>query len=361
MVYLIMKIFRSIILICLALGIFLFYQCNSTLSNPTTQKPKHKGAHLFGFMDTTNLKPLVDNNYNWITLVSFGDQKDFDSPAMVYYRGDSLEMARRDSAWASQINIAHDAGFKVFFKPHLWISEPRQNKWRSDIFPSNENNWELWKESYREFILYYATIAEKNKVEMFCIGVEFSRLAVEKTDFWRSLIKEVRTVFTGKLTYAANWYEEYEKIEFWDELDFIGVQAYFPLVKIENPSVEQVAEGWNNYLPALSRVSKKFKKKILFTEMGYKSTTDSAIEPWLWLEKLKAENITHSNETQANCYQAFFNMVWGNEWFAGVHVWQLRSMRLDRKSNPLSPNFSPQGKPAEEVIARGFEDDRVIE
>jgi len=214
-----------------------------------------------------------------MTFVVFGDQKDHDSPTMRFYRGDSLEMLRRDSVWKSEIGIAHAAGFKVFLKPHIWIYEPFQNKWRSDIFPNNEENWVLWKNSYREFIHYYARLAEENKVELYSIGVEFSRLAMEKPVFWRGLIKEVRSIYSGKLTYAANWYEAYEKINFWDDLDYIGVQAYFPLVKHKNPSVEAISLGWEKYLPTLSKIAKQFNKKILFTEIGYKSTTDSAIEP----------------------------------------------------------------------------------
>jgi hypothetical protein len=30
---------------------------------------KHKGAHIFGIHDTTNLQSFIDDNFEWITLV----------------------------------------------------------------------------------------------------------------------------------------------------------------------------------------------------------------------------------------------------------------------------------------------------
>ncbi|MFT4666950.1 MAG: hypothetical protein ACI9XB_003918, partial [Gammaproteobacteria bacterium] len=94
------------------------------LQNPGSLQNKQKGAHVFGSLDSMNLQPFVQNNFNWITLVPYGDQKNHDSPTINYYRGDSLRMARRDSAWTSQIDLAHSYGFKIFLKPHIWLHDP---------------------------------------------------------------------------------------------------------------------------------------------------------------------------------------------------------------------------------------------
>jgi len=45
---------------------------------------------------------------------------------------------------------------------------------------------------------------------------------------WRALIAEVRTVYAGPLSYAAN-FDEVGQVGFWDALDAIGVNAYYPL------------------------------------------------------------------------------------------------------------------------------------
>lgn len=189
---------------------------------------------------------------------------------------------------------------------------------------------------------------------MYCIGVEFSRLSTEKPEFWKELIRDVRSVYSGKITYSANWYDEFEKVEFWQELDYIGIQAYFPLASTNYPSVEELQNGWEQYLPEIESTHKKYNRKILFTEMGYRSTADGAIKPWEWMEYPANSDKIFSGETQANCYEAFFNTVWHKEWFAGVHIWQMRS---DYVIKDLHDNidFTPQGKPAELIIAHGFE------
>ncbi len=322
--------------------------------HPNNLFQKQKGAHIFGRLDSTNIQPFLQQNIDWITLVPFGDQKDYDSPTMNYYRGDSLEMARRDSVWKSQIDLAHAYGFKIFLKPHIWIYETSDGKWRSDIFPNNEEDWERWKKSYREFILYYAKMAAKNKVELFCVGTELTRLTIEKPDFWKSLIQEVRSIYSGQITYAANWYEEFENITFWNDLDFIGIQAYFPLTNNMYPTVDQISKGWGKYLRTIESIHQKYKRKILFTELGYKSTPDSAIEPWQWIDYSNTEDSPVSLETQANCYEAFFNTVWEKDWFAGVHIWQMRS-DFKKGRGKSSRDFTPQEKPAEEIIAKAFE------
>lgn len=314
---------------------------------------KQRGAHVFGIRDTTNFYLLIRNNIEWVTLVSWGFQDDYDSPIMNHHNGDSLLIQQSDSNWVRRIELVRAAGFKVFVKPHIWVDNPSEGKWRSDIFPTHDEDWEIWKNGYQDFIFRYAKIAEQAHAEMFCIGTELSRLSVEKPDYWKNLIQAVRSIYSGKITYAANWYNEYEKITFWDELDYIGIQAYFPLVKNTYPSVEQISEGWNKHIPAIESIHKKYNRKILFTEMGYKSTSDSAIEPWKWMEHASNLNMTFSTETQANCYMAFFNTIWKKEWFEGVHIWQWRS---DYKGNDGNNNmdFTPQGKPAETIIAKGF-------
>lgn len=315
---------------------------------------KQRGAHLFRMGASTNLQKLQDYNLEWITLVPWAYQNNWDSSEIDYYFGKAPEqIAQRDSNWMERIRRVQEAGFKVFLKPHVWLDAPDEGKWRSDIFTDDVDAWEAWKGNYREFILHYARLAERGQVEMFCVGTEFSRLSLERPEFWEQLIEEVRAVYSGKLTYAANWYKEYDELAFWGQLDYIGVQAYFPLVKKNAPTVDEISKGWKKYLPELEAVSRKYGKPILFTELGYKSTVDSAAEPWSWLEYTEESEKRYSLETQANCYQAFFDSVWEREWFAGAHFWQLQA------DHTLTPerrdlDFTPQGKPAAQVMTEGF-------
>ena len=348
----------------LSIGLLLFVAWNYIVpdSNIASEKnskiaiqDKQRGAHVFGIVDSTDLNPLKENNIEWITLVSWGFQDDVHDSYVSHHDGDSLNIQRHNDHWIKRIKQVRKAGFKVFFKPHLWIQNSDDGKWRSDIDHKSVEDWEQWKTSYTNFILRYASVAEKSGAEMYCIGIEFTQLAIDKPDFWIDLIKQVRRVYSGKLVYAANWYKEYEKVTFWKELDFIGIQAYFPLTKKEYPSIKELGKGWNKHLPSLKTTFDSFNRPIIFTEIGYRSIANGAIKPWEWIENTPKDDTLFSPETQANCYQAFFNNIWSQDWFAGVHFWQMRTDYTDRHTEYIKLDFTPQGKPAEQILSKGYQ------
>ena len=49
----------------------------------------------------------------------------------------------------------------------------------------------------------------------------------DKTASWRQVIKEIRQIYDGKLLSAANYGGEEVSTLYWDDLDFIGVDAYY--------------------------------------------------------------------------------------------------------------------------------------
>ncbi len=335
--------------------------CHYPVSDSTDQsesvsvEEKQRGVHVFGRMDSTTFKDLSSIHADWITLVPYAGQSGHDSPDIRYFRREDPDYIKeRNERWIRQIESAHEAGFKVFLKPHIWISNAAKGKWRSDIYYDDEDDWKTWSKNYRSFILFYAEMAEQADVEMYCIGVELTRLSREKPEFWRTLIRDVRTVYHGKLTYAGNWYKEYESITFWDELDYIGIQAYFPLTNKDNPDLDELIQSWKRKSSEIASFSDKFNKPVLFTEIGYKSTSDGAARPWEWIDYYnKGAAFEQSDETQANAYQSVFETIWNESWFAGIHLWQWRGDgRNQRGQSHL--DFTPQNKPAEGIIAQGF-------
>jgi len=346
------------LLITLIAILFLHLKCSTNeypIDNTLdTEEVKQKGAHVFGIEDKENLDFLKDNHIEWVTLVSWGYMDNFDSPEVNHHFGDSSYIKKRNGEWLTKIKYIRSQGFKILFKPHIWISNPDKSKWRSDVYPNNDIDWEEWKINYEDFIMRYALLAEETGVEMLCIGTELSSLTSSKEAYWKELIQKLRKVYSGKLTYAANWYEEYQNIGFWNELDYIGIQAYFPLTENYSPSTAQIENGWIKYLQEMKKTSKENEKQIIFTELGYKSTTDSATKPWEWIEKEYDEEKVLSLQTQSNCYKAFFNQVWNKEWFGGVHLWQYNTHHNESLKMEKNKDFTPQGKSAEQIITENF-------
>jgi hypothetical protein len=113
---------------------------------------------------------------------------------------------------------------KVLLKPQLWMRGGNP----ADInFPGAAENSE-WFAQYQPFLEHYAQLAASIHADIFCIGVELEKMS-GNDQAWRKLIARAREIYPGPLTYAANFGAEFESIKFWDALDYIGIDEYYPL------------------------------------------------------------------------------------------------------------------------------------
>jgi hypothetical protein len=105
---------------------------------------------------------------------------------------------------------------------------------------------------------------------------------------WLRLIGEARSVYDGKLSYAAN-FDSYRNVGYWHELDLIGINAYFSLLPTVDDDLtpEQKYAGFERSWQRILRGVRDFKrsqgldsKPVLFTEIGYTFRRHSTIEPW---------------------------------------------------------------------------------
>ncbi|MBL7072596.1 MAG: hypothetical protein ISS33_02300 [Candidatus Omnitrophica bacterium] len=244
------------------------------------------------------------------------------------------------------ITTARALDLKIMLKPHLDLIDKFDGTyWRADIGFRCEEDWKEWFRSYKKMILDYAALSERMNVEIFCIGTELS-FASTKSSYWEELIDEIRNIYGGKLVYASNW-DNYKNITFWDKLDYAGIDAYFPLTHKTNPSLEDLKNGWRGWKQEIKTWHAKTNKPILFTEIGYPSTSHAASAPW--------QNPTGGNadpKIQANCYKAFFETVWNEKWLAGVYWWKWDTNT--RAGGENNRHFTPQNKSAQNVIEEHY-------
>ncbi len=333
------------------------YQWDHSIENTTgiikdhyNTDGKHRGMSVFGWKNNNEsaITTLVQNNIEWVAVIPFMYQKDESSPEV-----SSPEMvgkwSKRDSIFISTISELKAKGVHVHLKPHIWTGEG----WRSNIKHESKAQWDTWFTSYRKSMLHYAHLAQKTGAELFCIGTELRTSIKAQPNKWKQLIQEIKTIYNGKLTYAANWDGEYEMVKFWDELDYIGIQAYFPLTNRANPDLETIKKGWDPHIETLESLSKTHKKPILFTEIGYKNDTKATIKPWQWESFFGILYRKKSNRTQQLAYQALFEKLWNYEWFAGMYIWEWNT-RSTPSGTENSLDFSPRFKPAQNTIAKGY-------
>jgi len=311
---------------------------------------KHRGMSVFGWSkdNTVAIEGLIAANIEWVAVIPFMYQKD-EKTKLVKTPENLNRYSRRDSSYIQAINDLHKKGLHVQLKPHLWMNDG----WRSNISLDTKAEWDAWFESYRINILRYAKIAEETKTELLCVGTELKTSIKKQPEEWEKLISEIREIYSGELTYAANWYDEYEHVTFWNKLDYIGIQAYFPLTTTKNPNLARIEKGWEKSMKALKTIHEKYAKPILFTEVGYKSEAKATIKPWEWSPFLSSLTKKKSDRTQQLAYEALFKQTWNQPWFAGVYIWQWDT-RTTKESAKTNLDFSPRFKPAENVMAKWF-------
>ncbi|MFH1665249.1 MAG: hypothetical protein ABIA77_03780 [Candidatus Omnitrophota bacterium] len=256
------------------------------------------------------------------------------------------ETTPSDESIIYTIRKARELGMKVMLKPHLDLLDKSDGSWRGEIGSVKEPEWEAWFLEYTAFIMHYADIAQKEKVEILCIGTELSTSATTKGYMWKEMIGKIRKRYSGYLTYAAHW-DAYQDIRFWDALDFVGINAYFPLTEKMIPTVDELREGWGKWVLEMEEFQERVGKPIIFPEVGCNSADGAAIRPWEHVPRTEV-NI----ELQKNYYQVLLETFWDKDWFYGVYWWYWgTNMNMGGKYNR---GFTPQNKPAEDVIREWY-------
>lgn len=238
------------------------------------------------------------------------------------------------------IKLAHARGLKVLLFPIIDVQKRKPLEWRGTIKPAD---WDAWWQSYHRFILHFASIAAKTKVEMLCVGSELVSTE-EMVDRWKALIGLVRKSYKGRLLYSANW-DHYRPVKFWNLVDDVGLTAYYSIAKSNTASVEEMVKGWELEREKLRKWSQEMGRPFLFTEVGYPSLDGGAVNPWDYTQSTAVDL-----DEQRRAYAAFVKAWSDQSILAGVFFWDWYG-----KGGIEDKNYTPRGKPAAKVIQAWFE------
>lgn len=296
-------------------------------------------------IDHSAIDRVCKTNAEWACFVPYGYHRKGDTE--VKYNIDWQWWGEKEIGLNKCIEMAKSKEMKVMLKPQIYIP----GSWVGDLDFSSEKEWQEWERSYRIFIDYFVDIAIKHEVEMFCIGTEFKLVVKKREHFWRSLINEVRAKYNGKLVYSSNW-DNYMDIPFWDQLDYIGISAYFPLTDDITPSISTLNKKWNPIVSDLESYSNKIGKQILFTEYGYLTIDGCADKAWILEKKVKSTN--RNENAQANAFAALYESFTSKSWWAGGFIWKWFPNGMGHEGY-FDKDYTPQGKKSEEVIKVYFD------
>lgn len=300
---------------------------------------KIKGVSFVGSsepIDSLDVLPIVELNANWVTLMPYGF---IDQDNNIRFNSTWQWWGEKDEGIRQTIALCKEQGLKVMLKPQIW----NRNGYTGDFVCAKSKEWSVFEKSYAQFILHFAELAEEYELEMFCLGTEWREFIASRSDFWKVLIKKVRSKFSGDLIYASNW-DDFEAVPFWSELDYIGINGYFPISISKTPSLKELTKGWEIQSKKLRNFSKKYARKIIFTEIGYRSMVGATLKPWEHQTRKKA-----STTIQKKAFEALFNVVWDKDWFGGLFIWKWYHNH-DQQGGKENIDFTPQNKSAENLI-----------
>ena len=302
------------------------------------------GPHMAGTLD--ELKAL---GVGWISLPPY---------ASVFADGRIDPSVGTDASVIVPVALAKARGMRTLLKPHLGYWRSRVFSWRGEIAFEDPAALDRFFAGYTRWIVHQATLAEAAGVDLFCVGLEYAQLEHHEAR-WRAVIAAVRGVYAGPITYAANW-DRADAVPFWDALDAVGVQAYFPLVAggTRDPTDAELRAGWARIRATLRGLEERTGRPVILTELGYPRSTNAAAEPWASAEepwRLNPDPAAVPGDDaagarlKARCLAIALEAVAGEPAVAGVFLWKWfpTPERLDAE-------FHLQNPPMTGVIAEAW-------
>jgi hypothetical protein len=210
---------------------------------------------------------------------------------------------------------------------------------RVEIAPARP---EAWFASYGERVRHYARLAHRLGADALEIGGELKQTTgARNAGRWRRLVAVAREEFGGRVSYAANW-DEIRQITWWDALDEIAVDAWFPVAYAPSPTENDVVAAWQPHLETLSELATRFRRPVVLSELGYSSSAGALIEPW-------RQGNHYSAEEQVTGLEAAFRALAGRPWLRAIYLWHWNADPT--AGGPGDTDHTFQGKPAASAAA----------
>jgi hypothetical protein len=305
----------------------------------------HEGYSIYNGYGSTyaqqSLQQISELYANSVAIIPYSGSRQLNRPAPfgIWQRAG----AENDAAVLASQYDAQQLGLQTLLKPQIYFG----GSWPGALEMKNEADWQAFFGHYRRWIRHYALLAEIYEWDLFCIGVEFVKATTSHPEAWRSLIRDMRQLYQGPITYAANWGEEIESLAFGDALDVLGVDCYYPLSSQQAPTKRQLVRQFEAVKQQLATISKRYDRPMMLTEVGFRSIE----APWQQPHD-EPRGAGFSEQDQALCYEVVLEGLADAPWCAGLFWWKWPTYMEYAPQRPKS--FTPCGKLAEEVLRKAY-------
>ncbi len=261
----------------------------------------------------------------------------------------SAKKTPTDASVTRLMTLAHRSGLRVFLNP--FVNSLEGSGWQANFHPSSAK---AWFASFDRYLAHYASLAQANHVDLFAIGDEFDSLdaVAQYKPYWLQAIATVRRYYSGPIVYGVD-YPHYQQVTFWSALDDVGIDAYFPLTTVANPSLAQLEASWRSLdaeIDAWRQRAGLTGKGFVVTELGYPSEDGAAATPGTWFPH-QPVNLA----LQQKCYIATLQTLYQEPWVRGIFFfWWANPSNPDWQGGPSDNGYTLRGKPAEVTLRRFF-------
>ncbi|MBN2581647.1 MAG: glycosyl hydrolase family 53 [Planctomycetes bacterium] len=302
-------------------------------------------GHYEGPEAAESMRLMAATGTEWATIAFVAHMPAHNIPMIAWGEADPRMVT--DDEIRRAIGLARENKLKIILKP---VYDCLDGTWRAKIDfrkpdgKTDDAAWNLWWQCYEAFMLHYARLAAEGKCEALVVGCEMtSTEGYEKQ--WRGLIKKIRDVYDGPLIYNTADKREQE-VTWWDAVDVIGVGVYWTVGTKDDSSLETMVAEFRKHVPRLKALSEKWKRPILFIEIGCRSADGCQVWPgdcenWQWPCDLGV---------QARFYEAALQVFWNEPWLAGYSWWDWPARLYPKDKAATDKQFYIYGKPAEQVL-----------
>ena len=357
---------KKLLLFCVLIGLFSCQKdneegfINQCLTIETTHFDKIKGGSILQTWLLSSISQAAlqtidlaeKTNAQWVALSPIIGIDEINSQVYPYkYRFRASDEVTKMKVILPK--MSNSGLHNVMLKPLTVFWTVNDSNFWGDFYVTTEEEWLEIERAYMELYYELAKLSEEfPQVKLLSIGNELKEFTKKRPQFFRELIATLKRDFPHlKLTYAANW-DEYDTVSFWGEdLDYIGINPYFPLLNKRNPSLKEIKTALMPIKNKLNELSCTYNKPILFTEYGFRSIDYGLWESWrkeFYYDK--AVNF----ELQNNAYTAFYATFWKEDWVAGGFFWEWRVILFGEENNPKENGWYVNDKPVEEIIAAQY-------
>ena len=162
------------------LGVMLFILTNN-ISAQYTINDRVNGVSLLSerfLLDSIHLPPILRVRANYVAVIPYCFMPYNDS-GTVFYEDNNQWEGEGLNGMRVAIQELHKQGVKTMIKPQIWLAH---GVFTGKIEIKPEEEW-----------------------VKFCIGTEIQLVVKSRSQLFLRLIRQVREVYKGKLTYAKNW------------------------------------------------------------------------------------------------------------------------------------------------------------